>query len=280
MIGGAPAYEALTAFAVDDGPVVLVNRGYAHRAGHPGTADRRAADRHGQHHRAAARLADRADRRPQAVHRGGLPAGLRHRHRSDRRAHQDPTDRFLPAAGGRPARWAGSVTAPQLDAGPFLSYGIQWIAFGIVAPARSRLFPLLRAADAPPGSRSPSRGRDLRRAGQCRGQAGRPVRTPALNATASTTAADCTSRDSHRTAQIRHPGPGRRRVRGGSPTGSGTGSARPTQLQRTGEGGLSHPPRSGSGGGRHRAARFALPRRRTSDRPGAGDHEHPGQPRR
>ena len=23
---------------------------------------------------------------------------------------------------------------PQLDAGPFLSYGIQWIAFGIVAP--------------------------------------------------------------------------------------------------------------------------------------------------
>jgi len=23
---------------------------------------------------------------------------------------------------------------PHLDAGPFLSYGIQWIAFGIVAP--------------------------------------------------------------------------------------------------------------------------------------------------
>jgi hypothetical protein len=23
---------------------------------------------------------------------------------------------------------------PKLDAGPFLSYGIQWIAFGIVAP--------------------------------------------------------------------------------------------------------------------------------------------------
>jgi hypothetical protein len=23
---------------------------------------------------------------------------------------------------------------PQLDAGPFLSYGIQWIAFGILAP--------------------------------------------------------------------------------------------------------------------------------------------------
>ena len=28
----------------------------------------------------------------------------------------------------------GVVPLPQLDAGPFLSYGIQWIAFGIVAP--------------------------------------------------------------------------------------------------------------------------------------------------
>jgi cytochrome oxidase assembly protein ShyY1 len=26
------------------------------------------------------------------------------------------------------------LALPQLDAGPFLSYGIQWIAFGIVAP--------------------------------------------------------------------------------------------------------------------------------------------------
>ena len=28
----------------------------------------------------------------------------------------------------------GVLTLPHLDAGPFLSYGIQWIAFGIVAP--------------------------------------------------------------------------------------------------------------------------------------------------
>jgi hypothetical protein len=26
------------------------------------------------------------------------------------------------------------IGLPRLDAGPFLSYGIQWIAFGIVAP--------------------------------------------------------------------------------------------------------------------------------------------------
>jgi cytochrome oxidase assembly protein ShyY1 len=28
----------------------------------------------------------------------------------------------------------GIIALPHLDAGPFLSYGIQWIAFGIVAP--------------------------------------------------------------------------------------------------------------------------------------------------
>ena len=28
----------------------------------------------------------------------------------------------------------GALALPQLDAGPFLSYGIQWIAFGILAP--------------------------------------------------------------------------------------------------------------------------------------------------
>jgi cytochrome oxidase assembly protein ShyY1 len=28
----------------------------------------------------------------------------------------------------------GVISLPRLDAGPFLSYGIQWIAFGIVAP--------------------------------------------------------------------------------------------------------------------------------------------------
>ena len=28
----------------------------------------------------------------------------------------------------------GVIALPHLDAGPFLSYGIQWIAFGIIAP--------------------------------------------------------------------------------------------------------------------------------------------------
>ncbi|MEE2035232.1 hypothetical protein Q8814_24520, partial [Rhodococcus sp. CC-R104] len=28
----------------------------------------------------------------------------------------------------------GTIPLPQLDAGPYLSYGLQWLAFGIMAP--------------------------------------------------------------------------------------------------------------------------------------------------
>jgi cytochrome oxidase assembly protein ShyY1 len=40
---------------------------------------------------------------------------------------------YLQLIDGQPGG-LGVVGVPQLDAGPFLSYGIQWIAFGILAP--------------------------------------------------------------------------------------------------------------------------------------------------
>ncbi|CAG7116854.1 SURF1 family protein [Mycobacterium avium subsp. paratuberculosis] len=40
---------------------------------------------------------------------------------------------YLQLVDGQPGG-LGVVGVPQLDAGPFLSYGIQWIAFGILAP--------------------------------------------------------------------------------------------------------------------------------------------------
>ena len=50
----------------------------------------------------------------------------------------------------------GVIELPHLDSGPFLSYGIQWIAFGILAPI------------GPATSSTPRSGRD---AGRRRGQA-------------------------------------------------------------------------------------------------------------
>ena len=40
---------------------------------------------------------------------------------------------YLQLVEGQPGG-LGVISLPHLDAGPFLSYGIQWIAFGIVAP--------------------------------------------------------------------------------------------------------------------------------------------------
>jgi len=43
------------------------------------------------------------------------------------------TAEYLQLVDGKPGG-LGVIALPHLDAGPFLSYGIQWIAFGIVAP--------------------------------------------------------------------------------------------------------------------------------------------------
>ena len=40
---------------------------------------------------------------------------------------------YLQLVDGQPGG-LGVIAIPHLDAGPYLSYGIQWIAFGIVAP--------------------------------------------------------------------------------------------------------------------------------------------------
>ncbi len=97
----------------------------------------------------------------------------------------------------------GVIGLPHLDAGPFLSYGIQWIAFGIIAPIglgyfvfaevrqRRREKAAQEAADADPDC-----------AAHDRGETRRPLRPAALRATASAAAASCTARD-NRTALAR-----------------------------------------------------------------------------
>lgn len=129
---GDPSYEVLTPFAVDGGPTVLVNRGYI-KAGEgvppfaappPGTVT------------ITGRLRDAepvmSGKEPfkqdgitqvysisstQIAQLTGVPL----------------TAEYLQLVDGQPGG-LGVIALPHLDAGPFLSYGIQWIAFGIVAP--------------------------------------------------------------------------------------------------------------------------------------------------
>ncbi len=135
VIGGAPAYEALAAFAVDDGPIVLVNRGYM--APEQGTAVPPIPPPPSGSVSITARLRD-SETAPPEGRKPFTEAGFRQVYGID--TNQVAALIQTPLAGSYLQLMAGqpgvleALPLPQLDAGPFLSYGIQWIAFGIIAP--------------------------------------------------------------------------------------------------------------------------------------------------
>ena len=129
---GDPSYEVLTPFAVDGGPTVLVNRGYI-KAGEgvppfaappPGTVT------------ITGRLRD-----AEPLMSGKEPFkqnGIQQVYSINLTQISQVTGvpltaEYLQLVDGQPGG-LGVIAIPHLDAGPFLSYGIQWIAFGIVAP--------------------------------------------------------------------------------------------------------------------------------------------------
>jgi cytochrome oxidase assembly protein ShyY1 len=132
VAGGEPALEVLV--AVDGGPTVLVDRGYVRpRQGSPvpavpsppsGTVT------------ITARLRD--SEQPVAGKESFLSDGVRQVYSID--IGQIATLTKTPLAGSylqlvdSQSGGLGVIGVPHLDAGPFLSYGIQWITFGIIAP--------------------------------------------------------------------------------------------------------------------------------------------------
>lgn len=134
VVEGEPAFEVLVPFAVDGGPTVLVNRGYVR----PVQASRVPAIPPPPEAtvRITARLRD-----PQAPVPGRDPFsenGITQVYSIS--TTQVATLTGVPLAGSYLQLVAdqpgglGVIGLPHADAGPFLSYGIQWIAFGIIAP--------------------------------------------------------------------------------------------------------------------------------------------------
>ncbi len=134
VIDGEPAFEVLTPFAVQDGPIVLVDRGYVRPD--QGSRVPQIAPAPTGIVTITARLRDSetAPRDKAPFHEDGAQqvyaidtaelAGL----------FEVPlTASYLQLTADQPGG-LGVIALPHLDAGPFLSYGIQWIAFGILAP--------------------------------------------------------------------------------------------------------------------------------------------------
>lgn len=134
VVEGDPAFEVLTPFAVDGGPVVLVDRGYVKPV--QGSKVPTIAPPPMSTVTITGRLRDsepvvqgkdpfREDGAQQvySINTGQIAAltGVK------------LTGSYLQLIEDQPGG-LGVIGLPHLDAGPFLSYGIQWIAFGIIAP--------------------------------------------------------------------------------------------------------------------------------------------------
>ncbi|OBJ64033.1 SURF1 family protein [Mycobacterium colombiense] len=134
VIDSKPAFEVLAPFAVDGGPTVLVDRGYVRplEGSHVPPIPRPPT----QTVTITARL---RNSEAAAVNKDPFVGdGVQQVYSID--TEQVAVLTKVPLAGsylqlidGQPGG-LGVVGVPQLDAGPFLSYGIQWIAFGILAP--------------------------------------------------------------------------------------------------------------------------------------------------
>jgi cytochrome oxidase assembly protein ShyY1 len=134
VVDGDPAFEVLAPFVVDDGPTVLVDRGYVR-------------PEEGSHVPPIARApagtvtvtARLRDSEPTAAGKDPfLRDGVQQVYSIN--TEQVAALMKVPLAGSylqlvddQPGG-LGVIGVPHLDAGPFLSYGIQWISFGILAP--------------------------------------------------------------------------------------------------------------------------------------------------
>jgi cytochrome oxidase assembly protein ShyY1 len=134
VIDGDPAFEVLTPFAVDGGPVVLVDRGYVRPE--QGSKVPAIASTPSGTVTITARL---RDSEPVVQGKDPFREGGAQQVYSINTAQISALTR-TPLAGSyvqlvedQPGG-LGVIALPRLDAGPFLSYGIQWIAFGIIAP--------------------------------------------------------------------------------------------------------------------------------------------------
>jgi cytochrome oxidase assembly protein ShyY1 len=134
VVEGDPAYEVLAPFAVDGGPTVLVDRGYVKPT--KGTAVPPFDSAPTGTVTITARLRDAepvpAGKDPLRED-GALQVYAINPAQVSGLTHVPLAGSYLQLVDDQPGG-LGTIGLPHLDAGPFLSYGIQWIAFGIIAP--------------------------------------------------------------------------------------------------------------------------------------------------
>ena len=132
-VDGEPVYQVLTVFSADDGREFLVNRGHIPVGENNTVPEYEAAPAGEVEITARLRAAEAGQAEPVTV--DGLPAVriIDPVVLGETLGQPVDTDGYLQLTGEQP----GSLTPapiPSIEAGPYLSYGLQWLAFGILAP--------------------------------------------------------------------------------------------------------------------------------------------------
>ncbi|MFC9788656.1 SURF1 family protein [Rhodococcus sp. NPDC127528] len=133
-IEDAPAFEVITPLQLTDGRIVLVNRGYV-RPVEGGRPPEFAPAPTGTVTIAArSRMPEGTVAGKDPIQENGYPqVYFINPAQIGGAVGVAPVDVYLQLAGDQPGS-LGAIPLPQLDAGPYLSYGLQWLAFGIMAP--------------------------------------------------------------------------------------------------------------------------------------------------
>ncbi|BBY15320.1 SURF1 family cytochrome oxidase biogenesis protein [Mycolicibacterium litorale] len=134
VIDGDPAYEVLVPFAVDGGPTVLVDRGYVKPERGTDVPPIEPAPTETVTITARLRDAEPVPPGKEPLRENGIPQVYAINPGQISAVTGVPlAGSYLQLVEDQPGG-LGVIGLPHLDAGPFLSYGIQWIAFGIIAP--------------------------------------------------------------------------------------------------------------------------------------------------
>lgn len=132
--GGKPGFQALTPFAVDDGPVLLVNRGYVVQDKEAGTLPDIAPAPEGTVSIVGLAMKNEEKSASAPITEAGRTQVYSiNTQQVGELSGQSLAEDYVQLSEGQ----AGVLTAiplPQLDRGNHLSYGLQWIAFGVMVP--------------------------------------------------------------------------------------------------------------------------------------------------
>lgn len=132
-IDGEQVFHVLTVFSPDDGRDILVNRGWVPVGEDSTVPDYPAAPGGDVEITSRLRATESGPSEPVPV--GGLPAVrvIDPAVLGETLGHDLTPEGFLQLSGDQP----GSLTPapiPGIESGPYLSYGLQWLAFGVLAP--------------------------------------------------------------------------------------------------------------------------------------------------